>query len=712
MSLYLNACKALDIVLGKADQPSGSKAAEYKDRQGIAAAMINASCHYSVRSHIDGIIDPYEMWKVLKARLDTTNTRAGRTAILQRFSRLRPGSGTNSLNEFISSLLDCRKELAGSTQSISDETFISQLIISLPDKYNGIIDIITHQASENQTVDNVIATLLEWDSAARNRQAEAVGAGINTSSTSSHALEARTNPRMRNFRTHKPYQRPSSTECWYCGMRGHRQDVCRIKKRGEAARNRHNGGQISASNTTSDTSGDRNPNTAVDDDGDIQASYTTVQALVTLDGVSTTSKWIIDSGVSHHLSCNSRDFQTLKRLNTTHNVYLGDGTYIPALGIGLIRFQFGLNKSDVIDLEALYVPQLRSCLLSVSKLSERYRITFNGAECLISNRSPSSTKVLLLGRIREGLYHLQANIIPSRFHHKIQAVSNISMNNQITVNVTSLPSLNLWHLRLAHLGIDAVKHLIGEAGYSDSDGKHNQIGLCDVCLKAKQQRIIERKPATRTKQPFELIHSDLCRPMTTPSISAIKYFILYIDDYSRVPWVYFLRSKTAVDIVSVFQEFKARVEKQFPEWPITRFRCDNGKGEYDNSLFRGILRVSGITFEPSPPYAQHKNGVSERMIRTIVTKARALIIDSHLSDNFWAEAVNTAVYLHIRSPSRSVNGKTPYEILYKKLPTVLHLRRFGCAAYKLIPQAQRSGKFTPRSRECIMIGYVNHTTTI
>ncbi|RPB13889.1 hypothetical protein P167DRAFT_478151, partial [Morchella conica CCBAS932] len=65
----------------------------------------------------------------------------------------------------------------------------------------------------------------------------------------------------------------------------------------------------------------------------------------------------------------------------------------------------------------------------------------------------------------------------------------------------------------------------------------------------------------------------------------------------------------------------------------------------------------------------------------------------------------TAVYLHIRSPSRSVNGKTPYEILYKKLPTVLHLRRFGCAAYKLIPQAQRSGKFTPRSRECIMIGY-------
>jgi len=42
--------------------------------------------------------------------------------------------------------------------------------------------------------------------------------------------------------------------------------------------------------------------------------------------------------------------------------------------------------------------------------------------------------------------------------------------------------------------------------------------------------------------------------------------------------VYFLRGKTAIEVVSVFQEFKARVEKQFPDWPIVRFRCDNGRG--------------------------------------------------------------------------------------------------------------------------------------
>ena len=61
-------------------------------------------------------------------------------------------------------------------------------------------------------------------------------------------------------------------------------------------------------------------------------------------------------------------------------------------------------------------------------------------------------------------------------------------------------------------------------------------------------------------------------------------------------------------MTSVFPEFLARMEKAYPDWPIALFRCDNGRGKYDNRLFRGILRVSGILLEPAPPYTQHKNG--------------------------------------------------------------------------------------------------------
>ena len=86
-------------------------------------------------------------------------------------------------------------------------------------------------------------------------------------------------------------------------------------------------------------------------------------------------------------------------------------------------------------------------------------------------------------------------------------------------------------------------------------------------------------------------------------------------------------------------------------YEIKRFRCDNGRGEYDNKTFRYVLAARGTTYEPCPPYAHHKNGVAERMIRTITEKARAMMIDSQAPIQFWGEAVNTAVYLHQRSPN-------------------------------------------------------------
>ena len=89
-----------------------------------------------------------------------------------------------------------------------------------------------------------------------------------------------------------------------------------------------------------------------------------------------------------------------------------------------------------------------------------------------------------------------------------------------------------------------------------------------------------------------------------------------------------------------------------------------------------------------------------------------MLLDSQLELEFWAEAVSTAAYLHARSPSQTLNGMTPFEMLWQKKPVLDHLRRFGCAAYRLIPKEQRAGKFSSKSRECIMIGYVHSSTTI
>ena len=126
--------------------------------------------------------------------------------------------------------------------------------------------------------------------------------------------------------------------------------------------------------------------------------------------------------------------------------------------------------------------------------------------------------------------------------------------------------------------------------------------------------------------------------------------------------VYIGNSKINTLYTPIFQK---RVETL--GYTIKRFRCDNGKGEYDNKLFRVLLTGSGTSFEPCPPYAHHKNGVAERIIGTITEKARAMLIDSQAPVHFWGQAVLTAVYLHRLSPNEGLtksNGRDGYQAPY------------------------------------------------
>jgi len=76
------------------------------------------------------------------------------------------------------------------------------------------------------------------------------------------------------------------------------------------------------------------------------------------------------------------------------------------------------------------------------------------------------------------------------------------------------------------------------------------------------------------------------------------------------------------------------------------------------------------------------NGVAERMNRTILDKARRMLLGSSLKKTFWIEVAMTAVYLINRSPTKALEkGKVPAELWYGFRPDVSKLRTFGCVAY-------------------------------
>ena len=76
--------------------------------------------------------------------------------------------------------------------------------------------------------------------------------------------------------------------------------------------------------------------------------------------------------------------------------------------------------------------------------------------------------------------------------------------------------------------------------------------------------------------------------------------------------------------------------------------------------------------------------------------ARTMLIEAHLPESFWAEAVNTGVYLHNRCPTRSLEGITLYEAYNGFKPDLSNLKVFGCNAYLFAPEEKR-GKLQSKS---------------
>ena len=119
-----------------------------------------------------------------------------------------------------------------------------------------------------------------------------------------------------------------------------------------------------------------------------------------------------------------------------------------------------------------------------------------------------------------------------------------------------------------------------------------QEDVCKGCALGKHTKTAFPSSDTRAVGVLDLIHSDICGPMSSRSLTGFEYYISFIDDYSRKTWIYFLRSKKSELVLRVFQGFKALVEKQTGR-QIRILRSDNG-GEYTSKDFDAFCRQEGI----------------------------------------------------------------------------------------------------------------------
>ncbi|KAI3468855.1 hypothetical protein Pfo_025518, partial [Paulownia fortunei] len=205
----------------------------------------------------------------------------------------------------------------------------------------------------------------------------------------------------------------------------------------------------------------------------------------------------------------------------------------------------------------------------------------------------------------------------------------------------------------------------------------------------------------RAKEVLELVHSDVCGPISVQARGGYEYFITFTDDYSRYGYVYLMVRKS--EALEKFKEFRNEAEKQLGK-NIKTLRSDRG-GEYLSNDFRTYLLENGIVSQLSAPGTPQQNGVSERRNRTLLDMARCMLGFSTLSTSFWGYAIQTAVYLLNMVPSKSV-PKTPLELWNGRKPNLRHIRVWGCPAHVLKGKME---KMESRSEVCIFVGYPKGT---
>ncbi|GJR84035.1 retrovirus-related pol polyprotein from transposon TNT 1-94 [Tanacetum coccineum] len=194
---------------------------------------------------------------------------------------------------------------------------------------------------------------------------------------------------------------------------------------------------------------------------------------------------------------------------------------------------------------------------------------------------------------------------------------------------------------------------------------------------------------------------DLFGPSVVRSYGGNRYTLVTVEDYSRYTWTRFLKDK--IEAFDQFEILSRKIQNQLG-CSIVSIRTDHGR-EFDNEVqFGEFCNANGITHNFSAPRTPQSNGVVERKNRTLQEMSRTMLNEQSLPQKFWCNAVDTSTYILNRILIRAILGKTPYELLRGRKPTLDYFRVFGSKCFILNTKDYLT-KFDPKSYEGVFLGY-------
>ena len=275
----------------------------------------------------------------------------------------------------------------------------------------------------------------------------------------------------------------------------------------------------------------------------------------------------------------------------------------------------------------------------------------------------------------------------------------------------SVDVLGLMHERTGHFNkrglIECVKSkFVSGLKIEDKDirkfiksDKH----VCDICARAKATRKSFKKiHAIRGKKLGEFISVDIAVFVNCPSREGFRYVVTFIDHATKMLWSYPMKKRNEFSNV-LFDLIDVKLHAL--EVKIKHYHADGGKELISKAVITK-LQTEGSRYTWTPADTPELNSTSERKWRTLGEMCLSMLLRSGLPTDFWWDAYETATYIAIRLPTKTVKGyMTPWECVHGDIPDLSHLRIWGCKSYLKLPKNYARKDFRDKVFTAHFIGY-------
>lgn len=508
-------------------------------------------------------------------------------------------------------------------------------------------------------------------------------------------------PRKPFNKEKKPYSKQQHRDkdfredrsCYKCGIKGHLASSCKSSqatidrfKSSEDYKGRKETHHVDTSVESAATTPSFAPNFMESLDTEMSEVYNVFDASTVLCG----SNCLIDSATTNTILSSREYFQTFTQKKIPMSTI---GSSFEAEGCGRALVTLGCGRILIID-NAIYQPRAKRQLLALKD------IRMNGIHTatedpdtihFLTTAGDFTTIIDSYSGIGNGLYPVTISpAYESKEGHAIE-------ENKVSIK------FDLWHSRMGHPSDTTMRNMIGNIrDFPINTGDFSslrQMSVCEPCVTGKLKCAPFSTTIKPIARPLERLSLDLCGPIN-PACGPFVYFQVLVDESTGFINVSLLSTKNMAfaRLLSKIINFKA----QYPDNPIKHIRCDNA-GEYSSEKFTEYCESVGITVEYSTPYTPQQNGRAEAANKSLLLVVRPLLIQSSLPMSCWGHAVlHAAALLNIRSTNNREHSSV--QLLTGIIPTVSHIRVFGCAVYVPVPSPKRTKLGLQRSL-AIYIGY-------